>query len=476
VGYAAVGGTSRASLWSGTAASWVNLDPAGYSVAVGVDDGVQVGSMRTGGDRAALWRGTPGSYVNLHPAGATTSFAYDVGSGQQVGYAVVGGWARASLWRGTPTSWEDLNPPGATYSYANGVGGGQQVGRAGVGGETHAILWSSTAASWVDLNPLGAPYSYAGDVYSGQQVGQAEVGGVQRASLWKGTSASWVDLHAILPAGFSSSLAEDVWDDGVSTYVVGFGRNSTTGRDEALVWVGPRPCESSVSFASQPSSVALVPGGSAPFSIDVNGTPSAIRWRRNGVDLADGPRVSGSATATLTVSSVQASDQGEYDCVVSSACNTVTSNPATLSCAPILVGQPPERALLVPGQQLGVTAPTGALYSYRWRRNAQDLFNFPGYFSGVTTRTLTLLSGDPSLEGGYDVVVTNSCGVVTSETAQVLCLADFNCSGGTPDDADVAAFFDAWNNGDDSADVNGSGGTPNDADVAYFFERWSAGC
>jgi len=55
------------------------------------------------------------------------------------------------------------------------------------------------------------------------------------------------------------------------------------------------------------------------------------------------------------------------------------------------------------------------------------------------------------------------------------CVADFNNSGGTPDDADVAEFFTAWNNGDACADANGSGGTPDDADVAMFFELWNAG-
>jgi len=56
------------------------------------------------------------------------------------------------------------------------------------------------------------------------------------------------------------------------------------------------------------------------------------------------------------------------------------------------------------------------------------------------------------------------------------CLGDFNNSGGTPDDADVAAFFEAWTNGDLIADLNRSGGTPDDADVAYFFDRWNSGC
>lgn len=55
------------------------------------------------------------------------------------------------------------------------------------------------------------------------------------------------------------------------------------------------------------------------------------------------------------------------------------------------------------------------------------------------------------------------------------CPADFNRSGGTPDDADVAAYFDAWNNGDPCADANLSGGTPDDADVAAFFDLWNAG-
>lgn len=55
------------------------------------------------------------------------------------------------------------------------------------------------------------------------------------------------------------------------------------------------------------------------------------------------------------------------------------------------------------------------------------------------------------------------------------CIADYNESGGTPDDADVAEFFAAWNNGEPCADANGSGGTPDDADVTEFFTLWNNG-
>jgi hypothetical protein len=77
----------------------------------------------------------------------------------------------------------------------------------------------------------------------------------------------------------------------------------------------------------------------------------------------------------------------------------------------------------VPDLQLAVTVPANAPYSYRWQQNGQNLFNFPGFFSGVTTRTLTLLSNDPSLEGVYDVVVTDACGSVTSAVPVARCVS-----------------------------------------------------
>src|SRR5256885_9813905 len=78
VGYALVGGIARASLWSGTAASWLNLDPISSfgSNANAVDAGQQVGYVNlTGEARASLWSGTAASRVDLQPAGAFDSNA-----------------------------------------------------------------------------------------------------------------------------------------------------------------------------------------------------------------------------------------------------------------------------------------------------------------------------------------------------------------------------------------------------------------
>lgn len=55
------------------------------------------------------------------------------------------------------------------------------------------------------------------------------------------------------------------------------------------------------------------------------------------------------------------------------------------------------------------------------------------------------------------------------------CPADFDGSGGTPDAADINAFFSAWLVGDPSADADCSGGTPDAADINTFFAAWLAG-
>ena len=135
----------------------------------------------------------------------------------------------------------DLNPAGALQSIAFGASGANQVGSAFVGGANHAGLWSGTAASWVDLHPAGSTRSIAYGASGANQAGVADVAGVRRASLWSGTAGSWVDLQAVLPADFKSSVATSYATDGVTNYISGYGFNTVTGRNEALVWQQPVP-------------------------------------------------------------------------------------------------------------------------------------------------------------------------------------------------------------------------------------------
>ena len=265
VGYAAFGGTNHAGLWTGTAGSWVDLNPSGSSAseAYAISSNQQIGWATVGSAaHAGYWAGTAASFVDLNPAGATQSHGYGAGGGQQVGSAVLAGFQRASLWTGSAGSWVNLHPSGASQSRAFAADGGQQVGWALIGTVFHASLWTGTAASWVDLTPSGAAYAYAYGVSGGQQAGYASIGGSQHAGVWSGTAASWVDLNSYIPAGLTNSNAYAIWHQGGTTYVAGVGFDDTFSRQEALLWI------STGAQTITANSTSLAPG------IVISGTPA----------------------------------------------------------------------------------------------------------------------------------------------------------------------------------------------------------
>ena len=141
------------------------------------------------------------------------------------------------------------------------------------------------------------------------------------------------------------------------------------------------------------------------------------------------------------------------------------------------VGTPfvePTRRPLSAGMQLTVRVPPGTGYGYRWRQNGQNLFNTPGLFSGVTTRTLTLVSTDPSLAGTYDCDITNACGTTVSAATVIYCPADFN-GDGFQDFFDYDDFVAAFEVGDPRTDVN-QDGFLDFFDYDEFVLRFEVGC
>jgi hypothetical protein len=59
--------------------------------------------------------------------------------------------------------------------------------------------------------------------------------------------------------------------------------------------------------------------------------PLSFQWQKDGVNLSDDGRVSGATSATLTISSVQLADAGNYSVVVSNPYGSVASSIATLT-------------------------------------------------------------------------------------------------------------------------------------------------
>ena len=227
-------------------------------------------------------------------------------------------------------------------------------------------------------------------------------------------------------------------------------------------------------ITNQPQSVALLPNSTAIFEVTVSGTVTGYQWRKNNSNLSDDGRIEGTQSPILTIAGVQSDDQGLYDCVVSDACGTITSDAAELSCEPIVVHHPPASVVLQAGLRLSVDVPNGAPYTYRWRQNGQNLFNIAGLIGGATTRTLTLLAVDPSLAGTYDCALTDVCGETVSDPTQAYCPADFD-QDGFISGVDFDDYVSAFENGDIRADFDRDGFLTG-IDYDDFVRAFEGGC
>lgn len=280
-----VGPFNRASLWRGSAETFVDLHPpdAEQSWISAAEGAAQIGSVQIGNaPRAAMWTGTPESRVDLNPAAAAGSFALGAGGVHQVGIAFLPAGQRAALWSGTPESFVDLGARADEIPFAIGVGGGLQVGYAFVGGGTHARQWAGTPASLTDLHPLPADDSYAlatdgrrhcgvltiaarnfaaiFDIASDQWItlmprgarssfithmadrffaGSAGFPDGNRALLWESRpdgSFRAEDLSAALPSGWTNAHARAVRIEGDTLTAAGSAVNPATGEQNAVLW------------------------------------------------------------------------------------------------------------------------------------------------------------------------------------------------------------------------------------------------
>jgi len=155
-------------LWSGSAASGVDLWPglagATHGVAAACAGNQQVGwmvfndsmhpfySMKS---HAFLWTGSAASAIDLHPAsGFNATAAMGTDGSQQVGYGIDSSamW-HALLWFGNAASYVDLTPDGALGARAYACRNGFQVGYVNTAdGGQHAALWNGSQETMVDLD------------------------------------------------------------------------------------------------------------------------------------------------------------------------------------------------------------------------------------------------------------------------------------------------------------------------------------
>ncbi|HEV2435683.1 MAG TPA: YDG domain-containing protein [Verrucomicrobiae bacterium] len=113
-------------------------------------------------------------------------------------------------------------------------------------------------------------------------------------------------------------------DDGQYSVTIASTNTSVTSSNASLVVADPV-------ITNQPVGLVKAPGAAAVFTVGAYGTqPLSYQWFKGAAPLTDGGNVSGSGTATLSLSSVSNSDAAGYSAVVGNSFGSVTSSIAML--------------------------------------------------------------------------------------------------------------------------------------------------
>ena len=177
----------------------------------------------------------------------------------------------------------------------------------------------------------------------------------------------------------------------------------------------PRPV-----VTSTPNNFASAPGVDVTLAANYTGVaPLFPQWRKDGVNLADGPTgsgaiLAGTSTASLTITNAQEAESGSYVIVVTNVFGAVTSAPptsvtiSTNDIAPIVTG--PFNQTVTQGNSATFTASvSGNPAPYlQWQKNGADI-------TGENLANLTIVNAQyPADQTTYSLVATNVAGKVTN--------------------------------------------------------------
>jgi len=164
------------------------------------------------------------------------------------------------------------------------------------------------------------------------------------------------------------------------------------------------------SITTQPASQTVVSGNNATFSVTAGGTPPlGYQWYFNGSAISE------ATAANYSIISVTANNEGNYTVVITNSCGNVTSSVAALTVVfpPSITAQPAGQTVVNGGNAtFSVMAEGTPPLSYQWYFNGRAI-------SGATAADYSIIGVTTNNEGNYTVIITNSCGSVTSSSITV---------------------------------------------------------
>jgi subtilisin family serine protease/subtilisin-like proprotein convertase family protein len=208
----------------------------------------------------------------------------------------------------------------ATQLNGTNVGATAETGEPAHVGTTAASVsvwwkWTPAQSMSATVTTIGSNFDTYLAVYTGSQLGNL----VRVAS------------NDDSGGGLQSSVTFNA-TGGTSYFIAVDGYRGATGNIVLHVPAGGTLPSSPPVFTKNPVNQTVLEGQSATFTVNVTGSPNpTLYWRQGGQVLADGGRITGSSTATLTIAGVVPTDSDSYDCVAVNTAGSGTSAAAFLT-------------------------------------------------------------------------------------------------------------------------------------------------
>jgi rhamnogalacturonan endolyase len=178
-----------------------------------------------------------------------------------------------------------------------------------------SLTWNSDGEMAFDLEGSASQIALSGALSKGGP-------GAHNFAFTVGPGFAIGNIYTLATFGSSDFTASDLTFSGLPP---GFTGAFTVNANSILFQIFGPP-----EIVTQPQSISTVMGGTANFSVTVNPSPLlTYQWYKDDIAIA------GATVFTLTISNVQAVDIGNYTVVISNPAGSTTSNPASLSIAPL---------------------------------------------------------------------------------------------------------------------------------------------
>ncbi|WP_334319023.1 immunoglobulin domain-containing protein, partial [Termitidicoccus mucosus] len=155
----------------------------------------------------------------------------------------------------------------------------------------------------------------------------AATGDAPLAYQWKKDGAPLADGGRVTGAGTAALTITALTAADAGDYTVTATNASGSATSDAAVLT----IDILLSITTQPVPQEWTPGGAATFTVAATGgVPFTYQWKKGGAPLANGGRITGANTATLTITGLVPADLGLYTVTLANAHGSITSAAAAL--------------------------------------------------------------------------------------------------------------------------------------------------